>query len=142
MKKLFALSLLALLMSCTAQSQNNENATVEAAVERLRTAMVDADQIQLEALTADELSYGHSSGKVEDKVQFVQSLTSGTSDFVTMDLADQTVKVVGNTALVRHRLSGDINDNGKAGTVKLGVLLVWQKQGSDWKLLARQAYKL
>jgi hypothetical protein len=39
-------------------------------------------------------------------------------------------------------MTGDTNDNNKPGTVNLGVLLVWQKQKGQWKLLARQAFKL
>ena len=79
---------------------------------------------------------------MEDKTAFVQSLVSKTSDFVTMDLTQQTIKIVGNTALVRHNLNGETIDSGKPGTARLGVLLVWQKQQGKWKLLARQAFKL
>ena len=113
-----------------------------AAVEILKKAMIDANKSQLEAITAKELSYGHSSGKLEDKAAFVEALVSGKSDFVTMDLAEQSIVMVGNTAIVRHWLTGEIIDNGNAANVKLGVMLVWQKQKGQWKLLARQAYKL
>jgi ketosteroid isomerase-like protein len=50
--------------------------------------------------------------------------------------------VLGDIALVRHKLFGDSNSGGKPSEVKLGVLLVWQKQQGKWRLLARQAYKL
>ena len=33
------------------------------------------------------------------------------------------------------------NDGGKPGTVKLKVLLIFQKENGAWKLLARQAVK-
>ncbi|MEK7226911.1 MAG: nuclear transport factor 2 family protein, partial [Bacteroidota bacterium] len=33
------------------------------------------------------------------------------------------------------------NDGGKPGEVHLLVMLVWQKQGGKWILLARQAVK-
>jgi ketosteroid isomerase-like protein len=42
---------------------------------------------------------------------------------------------------VRHTLDADTNDNGKTGTVHLKVLLVWLKEGGEWKLLVRQAVK-
>ena len=32
--------------------------------------------------------------------------------------------------------------DGKPTTTKIGVLQVWQKQDGNWKLLARQGYKL
>jgi ketosteroid isomerase-like protein len=79
---------------------------------------------------------------VQNKEAFVEALTSGKSDFVTIDLSEQTVKVVGNAAIVRHKLSATTNDNGNPGTVKLQILLVWLKQKGEWKLLARQAVKV
>ena len=113
-----------------------------AAVENLRAGMVNPDKALLSSLTFDALSYGHSSGKVEDKNTFISVLTSGENDFVTLDLSDQTINIVGNTALVRHTLSAKTNDGGNPGNVKLGVLTVWQKDNGKWKLLARQACKL
>jgi len=88
------------------------------------------------------LSYGHSTGKVEDQAAFVDALASGKNDFVTIDLSEQTIKVVGNTAIVRHILNGTSNDGGKPGVVKIAVFLVWVKQGKEWKLLGRQAVKI
>ncbi|HEY4336583.1 MAG TPA: nuclear transport factor 2 family protein, partial [Puia sp.] len=64
------------------------------------------------------------------------------SDFVTVDLSNQTVKVVGNTAWVRHTLTATTNDGGKPGNAHLSVLLVWVKQKGQWRLLARQAVKI
>jgi len=142
MKKIFCLFVLCYVLSVASFAQSADEKQVAAAVETLRKAMLDGDKSQLEAITASELTYGHSSGKMEDKAAFVQALVSGTSDFVTINLADQTIKIVGNTALVRHHLTGENKDGGKPGTVNLGVLLVWQKQQGKWKLLARQAFKL
>jgi hypothetical protein len=47
----------------------------------------------LEKYTSDKLSYGHSSGKVEGQGLFIQTLTGGASDFVSIDLAEQTISV-------------------------------------------------
>ena len=126
----------------TAQAQSKEEQAVAAAVENLKKGIVDADKAALEDITVAELSYGHSSGKIEDKAQFVEALASGKSDFKNMDLTEQTITVSGNTALVRHDLKASVVDSGNPADIHLGVLLVWQKQKGQWKLLARQAYKL
>lgn len=123
-------------------AQTKDEKAVAAAVETLRKAMVDGDQQSLEAIAADQLSYGHSGGNVEDKAAFVHALTSGKSDFVTIDLTEQTITVSGTTAIVRHKLDATTNDNGKPGTVSLKIMTVWQKQKGHWVLLARQAVKL
>jgi hypothetical protein len=104
--------------------------------------MVDPTRPALSALVADELSYGHSGGKVDTKESFIADLLDGKSDFVTITITEQTVKVVdARTAIVRHALAADTNDSGKPGKVALKILGVWQKQGGNWKLLARQAVR-
>jgi len=132
-----------LLMSSTLlHAQSKEERSLTVAVDQLKSAMISGDRKALEELAADDLSYGHSGGKVEDKATFVETIASGKSDFVTIELKNQTVKVTGKTGVVRHELHATTNDGGKPGEVHIGIMLVWQKQGKDWKLLARQAYKL
>ena len=123
-------------------AQDKESAAVATAVESLRKALIDPDKTTLDALVLDELTYGHSSGVIQDKATFEEALLSKSSDFVTIDLSQQTVRVVGNTAWVRHILSATTNDGGKPGTAHLSVLLIWVKQKGQWRLLARQAVKV
>ncbi|MCC8409988.1 nuclear transport factor 2 family protein [Mucilaginibacter sp. UR6-1] len=125
-----------------ASAQTPAQKQVAAAVDTLYKAMVDADKDKLDKLTAPQLSFGHSSGKVEDKAAFINALTSGASDFTSITAGNQTITIVKDVAIVRHVLNGEILDGGKPGNVKLGILLVWKKQQKQWVLLARQAYKL
>jgi hypothetical protein len=125
-----------------AAAQEINDPTLVAAVEAFRKALVDPTKADLDKLTMNELSYGHSSGLIEDKAAFEESLLSGASDFVSIELSDQTLKVVGNTAWVRHKLSAVTNDGGKQGEAHLSVLLIWMKQKGQWRLLARQAVKI
>lgn len=134
--------IISLIFTQVLLAQSKEEKAVADAVETLRTAMVDADEAALQEIALKELTYGHSSGLLEDKSEFVEALASGKSDFKNMDLMNQVITVVDNTALVRHELKADVVDNGNQASIHLGVLLVWQKQKGDWKLLARQAYKL
>lgn len=121
-------------------AQADDVSDVETAAERLRVVMVDPDKAQLEALTASELSYGHSSGKVDTQESLIGNLMSGSSDFLSLNVAEQSVKVLGDVAVLRHTLTGDTHGKGKPpASINLKVLQVWRKQGSDWKLLARQA---
>ena len=142
MKKLIALGICFWLIHLSVTAQSKDEKQLSMAVETLKKAMIDADRQQLDNITSADLSYGHSSGKIENKAAFIEALTSGASDFITMDLTNQTIKVIGKTALVRHNLTGTTKDNGVPGNPKLGVLLVWQKQKGGWKLLARQAFRL
>jgi hypothetical protein len=129
------------VMTNSAMADDTETELLGKKVELLRLAMIDGDGKTLRALSAPQLSYGHSSGNMEDQTAFIEKIASGKSDFVTMELTDQTITVSGDVALVRHNLNADIKDGGVPNKIHLGVLLVWQKQAGDWKLLARQAFK-
>jgi hypothetical protein len=145
LKRWFAIMTMALVAGCAAGPSTSTPAddaqAVTAAAEKLRLAMIDPTREALSALVADDLSYGHSGGKVDTKTSFIADLLSGASDFVTIAITDQTVKVVGNDAIVRHTLTADTNDSGKPGKVTIKILGVWQKQAGQWKLLARQAVR-
>ena len=126
-----------------ASAQSADERAVAQAVEALAKAMLDVDRARLEALAADQLSYGHSAGKIESKKEFIDSLVSRASAFRRIELSDQTISLVDNEAIVRHLFTGEtVNPSGQVTPVRIGVLQVWQKQGGDWRLLARQAYRL
>ena len=147
--KSFLMILLAVGLHGAVLAQNNtpveqgkEEKAVSAAIEALRKEMIDPDKAALEKLTLPELSYGHSNGMIQNQAEFVEALTSGKSDFVSIDLTSQSITIVEKTAVVRHYLSAVTNDGGKPGQTKLSVLLIWQKQKGEWRLLARQAVKI
>ena len=124
-----------------ASAQKKEMNELLFATETFRLAMISGDKASLMQLTAETLSYGHSSGVVENKQQFVDKLVSGASDFVTIDISEQQVELYKSTAIVRHTLKATTNDNGKSGTVQLHILQVWVKEKNGWLLAARQAVK-
>ncbi|CAN7306048.1 nuclear transport factor 2 family protein [Variovorax paradoxus] len=145
-KKFFLIAASAVVFSGCAMAPAGGGASAEpavaAAAERLRLAMIDPTPAALGALVADDLSYGHSSGKVDTKASFIGDLVAGKSDFVSITITDQTIKVAGDVAIVRHTLAADTNDSGKPGKVALKILGIWQKQGGEWKMLARQAVRI
>ena len=140
MKKIVLFALV-VLMSANLKAQDKK-ASVENAVTYLIDALISGRQADLEYIANDSLSYGHSSGKIQNKKEFVQSLVTNQSDFVTINITKQSVRIDGNTAIVRHNLYAKTNDGGNPGEVYLGIMLVFTKQANgEWKLLARQAFK-
>jgi ketosteroid isomerase-like protein len=137
-----AFCVIALGLGSREAAQTSDEVAVVQAVEAFRNAMLKADRGQFEALCADQLSYGHSAGRVETKAQFIDAATSGRSVWKFITLTDQSHHIVGNTAIVRHMLTGETERDGKPNPVKIGVLMVWHKPDDAWKLLARQAYRL
>ena len=113
-------------------------------VEAFRTAQFAADAKTLEGLCAAELSYSHSDGRVEDKATFVANATNGKSKFISLAYQDLSVRVVGTAAVVRFHWLGESESvaDGKKSSTNLHILMNWQKQGADWKLLSRASTKL
>ena len=129
-----------------AEADTNTNLAVEAAVasavEALRKLMVQPIKEELEALVADEMHYGHSDADLENKATFINTLMTGKSDFLSIDLSEQTINVYNDTAIVRHVLKANTYDDKISRTIKLLILSVWNLQDSKWKIVARQAVKM
>jgi ketosteroid isomerase-like protein len=143
MKKFLGLIIMVAFMAVQGvNAQSSDEKAVAAAVETLRKAILDGDKTTLEKISADKLTYGHSSGQIENKEEFVAALATGKADFKRIDISDQKILITGNTAIVRHVLKGEVVLSGNTTPLNLSVMLVWQKQGKDWKLLARQAIKI
>lgn len=121
-------------------AQNDENLGV--LVDKLYAAMVDKDKAVLENLTAENLTYGHSSGTLENKNQYVEAVMTGPFNFISITPVDQTIEISDSTAIVRHIFAAKGVNDGVDTDVRIGVLMAWQKQKGNWLLLARQAYKL
>lgn len=116
-------------------------AQVWKATQQLAGAMTDADSILLDKLTSPKLSYGHSGGTVESKMEFIRKIMSGKSDFVKITMEDPQVTVSGKMAMVRFVLHAETLDNNVPGKVHLRVLLIWQRSKKHWLLIARQSVK-
>ncbi|WP_343587631.1 nuclear transport factor 2 family protein [Flavobacterium sp.] len=144
MRKVSLLILMILLQfSVLAQKTNSkEENAVSGQVEILRQAMIDADGAKLKALTSDKLNYVHSNGNFQNQAEFIEGIVSGKSDFVSIDFQNQTITIQNDVAIVRHILSAHTKDDGIDRDIKIGIMLVWQKQKGKWVLIARQAYKL
>jgi hypothetical protein len=114
-------------------------------VEAFRTAQFAQDAKALDALSAAELSYSHSDARVEDKATFIKNATTN-RNAKTLSLAYQDPKnhVVGPAAIVRFNWVSESEAvaDGKKSSTKLHILMNWQKQGADWKLLSRAATKI
>ncbi|KUJ60198.1 hypothetical protein AR687_19070 [Flavobacteriaceae bacterium CRH] len=130
-------------VSVFAQKSNaKEEETVNNRVEILRQAMIDADGVKLKALTSEKLEYVHSNGNFQNQTEFVEGIVSGKSDFVTIEFQNQTISVNGDVAIVRHILEAHTKDGGIDKDIKIGIMLIWQKQKNNWILIARQAFKI
>jgi hypothetical protein len=131
-----------MLFTASAFAQSADEAAIARNMDTLHKAMVAVDKGQLEGLTWPELNYGHSAGRIENKKEFVDALVTKKSILSRIELSKMTTQIVGDLAIVRAHMSGISESTGKPAPVEIGLLLVWQKRGGEWKLLARQAFRV
>ena len=138
----FAFGASGLLLSGAASAQGGDEAAVAQNVEILRKAQLEADRASLAQVTSDQVSYGHSDGRVETKEQFIAGVMNSKQVVKSLTFPDLKLSVAGDAAIVRHIFLSESELDGKATTTRIGALQVWQKQGGTWKLLARQGFRL
>lgn len=119
-----------------------DEATVTENVEVLRKAILEADKARLDQVSAAQISYGHSDGRVQNKEQFIDGVMTRKQTVKSLAFPELKVAVVGEAAVVRHIYLAESELEGKQTTTKIGALQVWQKQNGSWKLLARQGFRL
>jgi ketosteroid isomerase-like protein len=120
----------------------DDAAAVGAAVEELRKASLSADKAKLTALADDQISYGHSSGVVQNKAEMLEGFATRKATVKSIDFPELKIAVAGDTAVSRHRYVSESELDGKITNVNIGVIECWHKQGADWKLLGRQGFKI
>jgi hypothetical protein len=112
-------------------------------VEAFRVAQAAGNAEGLASLLADELSYSHSLGQLDDKAKLLDGVAKANYKWTMLEYKNPTVRVVGPAAIVRFNFVGEQEfTDGKKTPQNLSILMNWQKQGSDWKLLSRAATKL
>ena len=138
----FALGASGLLLTGSAGAAAADEAAVAKSIETLRKGILEADKKKLDQVTATQISYGHSDGRVQNKAEFIDGVMTRKQVQKSLSFPELKVFVAGNTAVARHIYLGESELDGKQTTTRIGALQVWQKQAGGWKLLARQGFKL
>jgi len=142
MKGAFGLLIVLTFSVLTLSAQSKDEKAIAAAVEKLNRAIVDPEKSLLESIASEGLSYGHSGGKVQNKAEFVDDLINGAFNFSSVTPTDQTISISGKNAIVRHVFVAKATNAGVPTDIRIGNVMVWRKEGGQWKLLARQAFRL
>ena len=133
---------LGLLTALPAFAGADEDAVLKN-VEAFRKAQAAGNAEGLASLLADELSYSHSLGQLDDKAKLLDGVAKANYKWTMLEYKNPTVRVVGPAAIVRFYFVGEQEfTDGKKTPQNLSILMNWQKQGNDWKLLSRAAKKL
>ena len=123
-------------------AQSPDDAALAAAIETLREGLFAADKAKLDAATAENMSYGHSAGRIENKAEFIAAVLARKAVVKSLKFTEPKQAISGPSAIARHFYESESEEGGKTTKIKVGVLQVWQKIDGKWKLYARQAHVL
>ena len=136
------MALFAMFLFNTTFGQSQDEWMISQALEKFKVAMVQPDSAVLADIASDDLVYVHSSGTVRNKQGFIDEFMKRWTNFSKVTVLDQTIKITGDNAIVRHRLQADAHNPGYPAVVDIIILMVWRKENGKWKMLARQAAKI
>ena len=121
-----------------------EQEVLQAESERVRAAIA-RDTAALDRLLADDLTYAHSTGSVDPKAQFIESIRTGSLQYISMELSEQAVRVYRDTAVLTGRSAVQVKSTRSGGEVQhfeIRFLTVYVKQGGRWQQVAWQSARI
>ena len=137
-----ALGASGLFLSHQSLADSADQAAVDQAVEAFRKAILAADETKLRDLVVDKLSYGlWPSGTIQNRFEFINNIADKKIIYTSITCSDPSTTIAGSDAIVRHREAVEAYSEDKTWSVEFGFLQIWQKQNSQWRLLARQGWK-
>ena len=101
--------------------------------------MLQKDAAALDSVLHPDVTYSHSNAHNESKADALGKLSRSTAQAI--EITDPTVRVYGDTALVKTKVDFTNLVNGETQHVPLDVLHVFLKGPSGWQMVGRQATK-
>ena len=145
MKSLFltALAVLIVCLSSLHAADDPQLAALTAADDARITAIQAADSAALGAILSDDLHYGHSSGGVDTKALFIDSLVSGRVKYTVYKHEDRdfTFPSPGIALMSGHAHVKVVTATGGMDS-RVAYLAVWRQENGKWRFLAWQAGRI
>jgi hypothetical protein len=105
-------------------------------------AQVNADANALGSLLDEGLEYMHSNGEPDTKKSFIDSLVSGTRDYVSTLATIESLRVFGDVGVIRGRAKVTVASNGKSQDLHIGYTDVWVWKDGRWQMTAWRSARL
>jgi uncharacterized Zn finger protein (UPF0148 family) len=122
---------------CPAMS--DATAEIRALEDRRYAATVAGDLDELDRLFADTLSYTHSSGSVDTKASYLDSLRSGRLRYRHIERLEENITVYEHAAIVSTRVRLDITAGGADRTINGQATITWVHHDGRWQFAAWQS---
>ena len=105
-------------------------------------AMRTKDWTALDAALADELTYVHSTARLETKDEHVANLKGGKPHYRGIAPREQKARVNGNIGVVNGVSEMHVERDGKEQRFTVRYLAVYAKSGDAWRMIAWQSTRV
>jgi ketosteroid isomerase-like protein len=129
-------------MTPTATELTGVEADVLGADDRRFEAMRRGDWPGLEAALADDLTYVHSTARLESKTEHVANLRAGKPHYRGIAPRDRQVRVHGGVGVVNGVSEMHVERDGKEQRFTVRYLAVYAKSGQNWRMIAWQSTRV
>jgi ketosteroid isomerase-like protein len=129
-------------MTPTATELTGVEADVLGADDRRFEAMRRGDWPGLEATLADDLTYVHSTARLESKTEHVANLRAGKPHYRGIAPRDRQVRVHGGVGVVNGVSEMHVERDGKEQRFTVRYLAVYAKSGQNWRMIAWQSTRV
>jgi hypothetical protein len=136
------LPFLALAFIAVRAAEDPVIAAVRAADDERVAATKSANRAHLEAIFSDGLRYAHSSGKVDTKASYIESIVNHTSVYETYDYTARNFVPAGpGVVLMNGRVLIQSRSGDQKNLLDLNFLAVWREENGKWRFFAWQSCK-
>ena len=133
------------LLTCAALQAADDPrlAAVRAADDQRASATLAADRAKLTSIFSDELRYAHSSGLVDTKTSYLESIVSGRTKYHVIHFEERnfTFPATGIALESGRAHMKATSSTGETDSI-FSFLAVWREEKGQWRFLAWQSCKL
>ncbi len=124
-------------------SQTGKESEVWRKVEALHKAIFETkDSVAIQSLVADNVTYGHSTGLLENKPVMLHNAVHSAEEYKNLSVERLNTTYAGPTVIVRYIFRADVTKEGNTSPLNISIMQVWAKDKGNWRLFARQAVKV
>ena len=105
-------------------------------------AMQKGDWAALDAALADDLTYVHSTARLESKAEHVGNLKAGKPHYRGIAPRDRQVRVHGTVGIVNGVSAMHVESAGKEQRFTVRYLAVYARAGQAWRMIAWQSTRV
>jgi ketosteroid isomerase-like protein len=121
---------------------SSSDAMVRATEQRRLEALTAGDLRALDTLLADDLTYTHTTGKVDTKASLLEDLRAGRLAYDSISPAEVHVHVHGHAATVAGMARMQVRANGEVRRFSIRFTEMYVDRGGRWQLVAWHATRL